>query len=622
MAVAVPFSRAFMLLLLALPGVWLLGRAAAHGLSRDRAVRPVLAVGLALVAWILAVHIASLSLFSMRRGLPVGTLVAAALGIGAEVWRRRRPDRGEGRGPSAWMILSAILATLAMSRLALHFHFHDELGLNGHMPIAGELQNGVYPPRHLIFPDTPLRYHYGFDLLTASLTALFHLRIDQAIDTGTIGLFFLAWCLFWALGERLAGRRAAWLFPLCVLTAGGVPAICDRDPGAFVDRIVQVCWVGKHYVNPPIPSYFFQHPWSIGLPMGATALLVLTSSRPRSPWLRLGVLFVCLAALSFCQITLFAGCGAAFIVAEMFGEDGVDPGRGLKMLAVVALAFVTAKALGGFLVTAPNLPALKFEMQQGMGETREEVVRWNLQTFGLLLPLGLAGLFAMRRDAFVFGLLAAGGILVPNALFYPNSEDIVKFATLANVALGVLSAGALARLWPGEPTASRPSPWRRFAVIVAALGIGFSGLVFVAFVGGEWPGMMAFMKGEPQQPEERDARAIEWVRARIRKGELVYRNHDHTNAYGQWGGLPQPWIQWTVKAFGFAEERIAERERLLRGKPASPEKYRALGFRYFVLDDTEDDVSLREAAEAWIAAGKARRGTEVDGLLVVDLARR
>lgn len=612
-----------MLLLFALPGAWLLGRAVAHEISRDRAVRGVLAFGLALVAWMLAVHISSLALFSMRRGLPTGTLVVAALGVGAEILRRKKPsDPGEGRSPSAWMYLSAGLATLALARIAFHYHFHDELGLNGHMPIAGQIQNGIYPPRHLIFPDTPLRYHYGFDLLTASLTAMLHLRIDDAIDVGTLSLFFLAWCLLWTLGDRLAGRRVAWLFPVCVLFAGGIPAKCDRASAQFVERIVQVCWVGKHYVNPPIPAYYFQHPWSIGIPLGVTTLLVLTSRRTRLPWVRYVVLGACLAALSFCQITMFAGFGAAFIVAEAWTEDGVDPGRALRMLVVAGVAFGAAKLMGGFLVTTPGLPALKFEMQRGMGDTLEEVVRWNVQTFGLLIPLGLVGFFVMKRDALVFGLVAAGGILVTNAMKYPDSEDIEKFATLANVALGVLSAGALARLWGPEKTTAPASPARRFAVLVSVLGIVFSGVVFVIFITGDWPDMMAFMKGAPQEPAPRDAQAIMWLRARIKKGELVYRNHAHTNAYGQWGGLPQPWIQWTVKAFGFPDNRIAQRDRLLRGKPASVDKYRAAGFRYMVLDDTDDDEALRAAADEWITAGNAKVVNTVDGLLIVDLARR
>jgi len=36
--------------------------------------------------------------------------------------------------------------------------------------------------------DLPLRYHYGFDLLSASLTAVLRLPVDRAIDAATLGL--------------------------------------------------------------------------------------------------------------------------------------------------------------------------------------------------------------------------------------------------------------------------------------------------------------------------------------------------------------------------------------------------------------------------------------------------
>ncbi len=666
MGVPVPFARVFMLLLLALPCVWLFGRSLAHVVSRDRAVRSVLSAGLALVGWLLAVHIASLAMFSLRRGLPTGTLVAAALGVAAEILRRRAragnggvqqaseggsttattssqalgdrstrpgdspltlagtPLRGgapEGRPASPWMWITATFATLLIARLALHFHFHDEVGLNGHMAFAAEMQNGIYPPRHLTFPDTLLRYHYGFDILSASLTALFHVRIDQAIDIATLSLFFLSWCLLWVLGERLVGRRAAWLVPLCALFAGGLTVTCTNPPAAFVSRVVEVCWVGKHYVNPPVTSYFFQHPWSLGIPIGVTTLLVFTSRRPHRAWARLAILALCLAALSMSQITLFAGFLPAFVVAEIRGEDELEPMRGVRMIGVVLVALLAAKAMGGFLLHPRGLPTLEFTFRYGFGDTPEETLLWNLQTFGVLLPLGAVGFFRMRRDALVFGLLAAGGVLVCNTVKYAGSEDILKFATLASMMLGVLAAGALASLWPERVALPGRSAWSRATGLLAVLLVTFSGLVFAVFTAADWPGLMPFMRATPDEPDPSDVAAITWVRSHIRRGELVYRNGAHSEAYAQWGGLPQPWIQWTVKAFGFPEERILERERLLHSKPASVERYRREGFRFMVLDDSEKDEALRAAAESWIDAGRAKHAATFEGLLVVDLAR-
>jgi hypothetical protein len=292
------------------------------------------------------------------------------------------------------------------------------------------------------------------------------------------------------------------------------------------------------------------------------------------------------------------------------------------MLGVVLVALGAAKAMGGFLLRPRGLPMLQFEIQHGFGNTPHETLVWNAQTFGVVLPLGAIGFFKMRRDALVFGLLAAGGVLVCNTIKYAGSEDILKFATLASFMLGLLAAGALASLWPtGVAPLPRRSAWPRAMGIVAVLLITFSGFVFVIFTTGDWPGIMAFMRASPQNPSPADVRAITWARERIRRGELVYRNNDHSEAYAQWGGLPQPWIQWTVKAFGFPESRILDRERLLRGHPAGVDRYRREGFRFLVLDESDEDKELRDAAEEWITAGKATRAAEFDGLLVVDLAR-
>ncbi|MFO0590629.1 MAG: hypothetical protein U0441_24010 [Polyangiaceae bacterium] len=624
MGVPIPFSYAFLALLGVLPAVWLLGRALAHVVSRDRAARSVLAFGIAFAAWLVGVHVASLSLHSLRRGLPVGTIVVGALGLAAEHLRRKRAhlDQPEGLPVSRWALISALLATASITALALRNHIHDEVGLNGHMAFAAEMQNGVYPPRYLAFPDTLLRYHYGFDIVTASLTAMLHVRIDQAIDVGTLGLFFLSWCLLFTLGERLIGRRAAWLVPLLALFAGSIPAICDRPPATFVARIVEVCWVGKHYLNPPVVSYFFQHPWSIGVPVGATTLLVFTSKRPFNRWARLAVLVLCLAALSLSQITLFAGFLPAFFVAEIRGEKELSPMDGLKMLGVALLSLGAAKLMGGFFVVQKGLPRLDFKVHMGFGDTLSETLRWNLQTFGLLLPLALIGFFRLKRDALVLGLVAAGSVLVCNAIRYTNSEDIMKFATAASIFLAVLSASALASLWPGASADARPAWWRAVPVMASVLVTMLSGVVFVFFVSGDWPTLFPFLRSQPQEPSERDTAAIVWLRERLRPGDLMYRNSAHCDSYAQWGGLPQGQIGWATKAFGFPEKRINERDRLLRQlTPQPPERYRKEGFRYLVLDDTETDEALRTAAEIWIAEGKATRANDIEGLLIVELPR-
>lgn len=624
MGVPVPFSTAFMLLLLALPGVWLLGRALAGAVAEDRAARAVLGAGLAVVLGVLGVHVASLAAGSLRVGLPAGLVALAVAGVVAALAQRKPGAEPEGPPPSRWMGLTAIAATAAMAPLALGYHVHDELFLTGHMSIAAQLQNGAYPPWHLAFPDTPLRYHYGFDMVSASISALLHLPVDRAIDVATLGLFALSWCLFWALGERLIGRGRAWLVPLLALFGGGLPVVCGNNP-TLLGRVVEFCAVGEHYVNPPMASYFFQHPWSLGIPVGVTALLVLGSRGAAREWLRLAALAASLAALSFSQITMFAGFAPSFVVAEAWGPDGLDVRRGLRALGALVAAVVAAWLLGGFFTSAPGMEGLPFTLRAGFGDTLGETLSWNAQTFGALLPLGVAGLVVLRREGLVFGLLAAGSVAVVNAVQFGGSNDIMKFATLGSTALAVLAGAALGRLLPqgGEGRRGRARWTWRAAAAAALAGLALacaSGAAFVGAMDARAPQIPWYLRLVPVEPAPGDARIITWMREEIRPGELVYRAEPAGWAYAQWGGMPVPWVQWTVRAFGFPETRVAAREELLRMQPGDMESWRREGFRFLVLDEASPlDSVLLEDAKGWMEEGRARWVMGAPGLSVVEI---
>ncbi len=193
-------------------------------LAADRAIRRILQPAVAVAAWIVAVQLASMAARSFWMGLPVGMGLLSVGGL-ALWWMRRRgaafsatfprtaapaatePETGFSRG----MWLGMLLVTAPIAVISMRGHFHDELLNNGHMSFVAQLQNDYFPPRYLGFTHIPLRYHYGFDLACAGLTALTRLKTDVAIHLATIAGWAYCWCLLWVLGERLTGSRRGGL---------------------------------------------------------------------------------------------------------------------------------------------------------------------------------------------------------------------------------------------------------------------------------------------------------------------------------------------------------------------------------------------------------------------------
>ena len=153
-----PLPLALLLLHLALPGVWLAGRALARKAAPDRVLAAYLTPGLALALWILGVHIASLVTRSFVKGLAVGTLAPSALGVAVAIaTRRSHSKRMPARSPSAWMWVLGLGASLGIvAQMAFAGAFHDDLSITGHMSNMAQMQNGTYPPRFFPFVEHEL----------------------------------------------------------------------------------------------------------------------------------------------------------------------------------------------------------------------------------------------------------------------------------------------------------------------------------------------------------------------------------------------------------------------------------------------------------------------------------
>jgi hypothetical protein len=626
-----PLPVALVGLSLLLPGVWLAGRSLARACGVSAAAEALVTPALALAAWLLAVHSVGRLTGSFSMGLTVGTVTISIVGIAAWIIHARSGAPGAStRRPRLprRMWAGALIATIVFAPTAILWAFHDEVFSTGHMAFSAQMQNDVYPPRFFAFPTIELRYHYGFNILVAAVTALTRLRLDHAIDAVTIGCWFYTFCLVFMLGERIVGRRWGALVAFVTLFGGGLLFFGISSEATPLSPYIGPRHIQRMWLNPPLVSYFFQHPFTLGLPI-ALAFLLLLSERGYRASYRYLALSVLLTALSLSQIVLYLTiAGAALVEESLAGPPAsrrrplsdalrgrISIGRALAMAATIALSLLCARTLGGFFAKAPG-PAQPFPLvfHVGVVDTLGGGVEWMIGTFGLLLPLGLAGAALVRRQRALLVTLIAGNLALVFCCRYPHTWDIVKFATVASLALSITSSAAIAWLLSRRPAAVfKPLGAAMTAVVMAA------GLAFVIVFGLDMKGVSSIYHQSPPKLSMPDAAAAQWLRTHMKPGESVYRSSQAAaTAYAVWGGLPgsSPGAE-EATAFGLENERIERRKRILRDLPADVDVYLRERIRWLVLAPA--DARLLSLSEAWEREGRARRRAEMGPLRVIEL---
>lgn len=614
------------LLLFLLPLVGLLGRSLAHFVSGDRSTRAVLAPAFALAPWLLIIHLLGRISHSFLFALIAGTSLTAIAGLMAFVRQRKSTLTPTGSSPSRWMYVAAILAATLIAPFAFGRPMHDEIKTTGHMSIAGQILNDIYPPRHLTFPHAELNYHYGFDLLVAVTSALTRLRVDHAIDAVVLLCWAWTFCVAWVIGRR-AARARGLMAATVLLFGGGIPILCAPNHVPTVAELIGSCKIDGLWVNPPLSSYFFQHPWTLGLPIALSIILLLGERKTRAIPRLLGVSLLVLM-LSLSQFTLFTTLGASIVAQAFFAADGppkrwlarllgapFSPGRGFAMLAAVLVAFLAATQLGGFFARDTDLGGPALVRHAGVTESFSGTILWITASFGLLLPLGILGLALVPRLRVLGLCLLSGSLLVINTLRVQATWDIVKFATVTAIAAS-LFAGVLIdrvfsirRRWLGLPLG-----------IVLLAGSTAAGFAYPILIGLDLKSLPKTLERNVAPLSGADAEVASFLRGRVREGDLVYRAKVMTVYYAIWAGLPQVWLDQHSGAFGFSRARLNRRAKLLQSPPSEIEPYLAEHIRFFVLDPALDGALVRYA-DAWIAAGRAREIMNSGKLRVVEALR-
>ena len=568
--------------------------------------------------------------------MPAGMILLSAAGLA--FWQMRRGAAGAGRavaaepqdamasGPSfsRGMWLGMVLATVPIAAIACRGYIPDDLLPSCHLSNVAQFQNGYFPPRFPGYPSVPLRFHYGFDLVSAGLTALTRLSAHSVFALATIFGWAYSWCLLWVLGQRLtrASRGGFWTAAATLFGGGAavfVAPLLSHVP--LVDRLMgrPTFGIGRA-VNGPLSDYIFQRPFTLGLPLGLAVLLMAlrpaTGTTARQDAARHAMLGLLLAALSLTQVVLFVTLSATIAFTEVLLE------RRARFLLALGAAWAAAWLMGGLMFTRiPDSPAgfyFRFWPAEVMAASPQpasqaalRVLAWYLATIGAQLPIGLWGLWHVRQLRVALLLLAAGGLAVPLFIGYRLTDAIVKFLTIASLALGILSGGTLTWL------AGRNSPGRRAALLACLLLLTASSVVYLGTAiwlkyvvqdenrleAGPIPRSLLF---EPVPLDKDDQRAVAWLRVHAKANDVVYRLPTLALGYIQCGGLSS--TPETVKlslAFGVTPERIAARDRLIADRPPELEHYRAAGIIWFVVGP--DDPTMLQNVHRWEQTGKVHR---------------
>ncbi|MFQ5900082.1 MAG: hypothetical protein ACE5IH_00820 [Thermodesulfobacteriota bacterium] len=616
-----PIPASSVLLVLFLPFIWYLGQNLVNRVIRIPLVLFFLAPGVSLSIWLLLIHLFGRLSGSFVIGLRTGTLFCALIGVVFLLKNKRNGIRLQlpsWKGYYGLILVTAITAMVLILPLTLKWHIHDETNISGHMAIISQIQNDSYPPRNMTFATIEHHYHYGFDLLSAVITALIRVPVDVAIDIVTLLLWGYTWCLLWVVGDRLLGLRRGYLTALSGLLGSGVPYLYvllgfSRSDSETLISLIGDGYIGGARLNGSIISYFFQHPWALGLPVALCALLIYMERETCSQVYRYLLLAFLLIFLSLSQIVLFLTFTGSMLISELISVRE----SGKKRLIITAGVFcgivLVASQIGGFFSPMPEGSELPFRISDGIANTIGSSIIWNLVCFGFLLPFGIIGLWFLTREKVFFAVLTFGSLMVLNGLEYKSSWDIVKFGNAASIALAILSSVMISRLLN-----SNGKLIKRIFCVVSIIAVTAAGFSYAIVMGLKPEALPTYLEAEGTVSlSKEDVEVVNWLRTRVNPGELVYRRGRIGLGYAQWGGLPRPDYDWGTLSWGFPEEMLRERAFLLDTLPFNPDWYLRIGLRWFVLDTP--DYRLNRHFREWEKMGKAALQRKIGDLRVYKL---
>jgi hypothetical protein len=539
------FAAAFLVVLF-VPAWWLAGRIQEGRISPF--LRLLVSIGLALVSYISIVNLIGRATGNSLTA--VWTCLAAHAVASAVLWLRRRAELVVTPLFSTWRVwvgpvVLAVMFGLPQWLLAVSTNYWDEAVPSGiYLTAPNQFAEGLFPPRHNAFPEVPIKYHYGFVILSGTVSWLSGWSANVSTDIVSTGLwlFVFLFIYFWlrdlAFGVlpsiwgsvvAMLGGGLSWLYVerLEAYKNGGfvkVPAAADlshRYDAAktwFSNVLAAATTPGQHLRNTDgslsslpwdIAGQFQQHAVALGTALTPVALYLLITWQKRKE-LHVPLLLANIATFSMLPLahavfgSMAAGTAGVCLLWLWLQErtrvtffKGLWFGVGMLVLTPLHGGMLAAGEVYG---TTAAFTTFRQQLGYAAGGL-SGFFHWNVAGFGLLLFLALLAvvLHGWRRDPrqrsqhLLFTALVvftATSYAIPQVMFYSSDavaveefSEILKFLFCAHLGLALLSVFGLAYLS------------RRIRPLIVVAGVLMSAVTPVAFCiahsvdsNGKWTG--------------------------------------------------------------------------------------------------------------------------------------
>ena len=560
---------------------------------RNRLEQVLFSIALVIATWLFLVINAGLITRSFHSAMTIGSILLLVASSALEYFCRGKQIDLFDHAPSNRqqninypMWISGGMSTILIYYLSVNGNFHDEGFINGHKAIIAQFQNGYFPPKNLLLPAIELNYHYAFNLICAAITAISRCSVDQAIDFFTTVSWLYCWIGLWLIGEKLfSSQHAGFFVAACTLLGGGLGPLMgilltdfawDIQLTALFDMKTGIV------VNPPLVSYFFQHPFAAGLPLTISILLLAMDTQFKDKNIIRVAMVILFVALYYSNTVLFVTLFPTLFFYQIVYKKQKYAYIPFILTIVILLAGKSGLLLSGAHSSEGSVFTLRFwpaiSPIVGIGG-------WYAGTFGFLMIFSLIGVFYLKQMKPLFIYIVIISASIPIFITYKHTWDIVKFATVAGFYMGILSGGALGSIMES----------RRGKIFAIA---GFVGCTFAGFVhAGVFVYKMQFenkycLKYIPVN-REGFSEAISFLRTSVKNDEMIFCDPAIARDIAVLGGLPVIYdeLPFIARAFGLPEGRIERYHMMTTERSYSIDDFKNFNVKW-ILDDDKNGLDL------------------------------